>query len=180
MNRTLRLSPIAHISPFLADGELVALNVGPDGCVYLVIAMHPLDYRIEQSSGASFAKTVPDQPQTYRVIGLSGGRPVLDVVIDGERFNVHDVQPLLDELLLVCLRSHFRGSDDFEKNGRIYTRGGKFSRELLLGDGIQSVQTTLDGLIWTSFFDEGVFGNYGWRNPEGASGLVARKADGTK
>src|SRR5262245_7574254 len=152
MNRTLRISPIADISSFLADRELVAFNVGPDGLVYLVIAMRPLDYRIETPTGFSFAKTLPDQPQTYPIVALSGGQTALDVVIDGERFNIHDVQPLFDDLLLVCLRSYFRGPDDFEKNGRVYTRGGQFSREILLGDGIQSVQTTLDGLIWTSFF----------------------------
>src|SRR5262249_20886820 len=35
-----------------------------------------------------------------------------------------------------------------------------------------SVQATSRGVIWTSYFDEGVFGNYGWQNPVGASGLV--------
>src|SRR5919204_7050215 len=180
MNRSVRLSPVASLTPLIGDGQLVAFNVGPDGVVYLVVALRPLDYRLQQPGGASFAKTVPEQPQTYRVIGLSGPRPILDVVIEGERFNIHDVQPLVDELLLVCARSHYRGPDDFEKNGRVYTRHGKFSREVLLGDGIQSVQTTPGGIIWTSYFDEGVFGNYGWDNPVGASGLVAWDSAGNK
>ncbi|WP_176444820.1 hypothetical protein [Paenibacillus herberti] len=41
------------------------------------------------------------------------------------------------------------------------------SREFLLGDGIQSVQVTDKGIIWTSYFDEGVFGNNGWDKPIG-------------
>ncbi len=180
MKRTLRLTPVACISSFIKGGELVAFNVGHDGTAYLAVALKPLDYRIEKRSGASFPKTIPDQPQTYRVVGLRGNQPILDVVIEGERFNIHHIQPILDELLLVCGRSYYKGADDFEKNGRVYSRTGKFVREILLGDGIQDVQTTAKGVIWTSFFDEGVFGNYGWSIPVGASGLIAWDAVGEK
>jgi hypothetical protein len=164
----------------IGDGELVAINVGPDGVTYLVAALEPLDYRIEQPGGASFAKTIPKQPQRYQVVGLSGSQTVLDAVIDGERFNIHDIQPLPDGLLLVCARSYYKGPNDFEKNGRVYTRAGRFAREILLGDGIQSVQATSGGVIWTSYCDEGVFGNYGWQSPFGASGLVAWDSAGNK
>jgi len=180
MTRSVRLPPVASLVPLIGDGELVAFNVGPDGVVYLVVALQPLDYRIEQPGWASFAKTVPEQPQRYRVVGLSGREPVVDLLIEGERFNIHDVQPLGDELLLVCVRSNYEGPDDFEKNGRVYTRDGKFAREILLGDGIQLVQATSGGVIWTSYFDEGVFGNYGWQTPVGASGLVAWDPGGIK
>jgi hypothetical protein len=180
MKRSLRLSPVASLTSWIGEGELVAFNIGPDSVVYLVVALRPLDYRIERPGRGSFAKTMPEQPQTYRVVGLSGSEAFLDIVIDGERFNIHDIQPLVDELLLVCVRSYYNGPDDFEKNGRVYTRGGKFAREILLGDGIKSVQTTSDGVIWTSFFDEGVFGNYGWQSPVGASGLVAWNSSGKK
>jgi hypothetical protein len=163
----------------LAGGELVAFDVGPDDIVYLVVALEPLDYRIDAGRG-SFAKTVPERPQSYRVLGLAGANVVLDVVVRGERFNIHYVQPLGNELLLVCGRSVYRASDDFDLNGRVYSRAGKFVREMLLGDGIQSVQTTPGSVIWTSYFDEGVFGNYGWRNPVGGYGLVAWDAAGSK
>jgi|RhiMethySRZTD1v2_1073278.scaffolds.fasta_scaffold00027_114 hypothetical protein len=175
MKRSIRLSPVAPLAPVIGDGELVAFNVGPDAVTYFVVAQKPLDYRVEQPGGATFAKTVPHQPQNYRVVGLSGSQPVLDVVIEGERFNIHAVQPLPGELLLVCARSHGKGPDDFEKNGRVYTRDGKFAREILLGDGIASVQATAGGTIWTSFFDEGVFGS-----GVGASGLVAWDSAGAK
>ena len=180
MNRSIRLSPVAALATLIGDGELVGFNVGPDGVNYFVVALCPLDYRIDQPGRASFAKTLPKKPQQYRVVGLSGSQTVLDVVIEGERFNIHDVQPLPDELLLVCARSYYKGPDDFEKNGRVYTRAGKFAREILLGDGIQSVQATSNGVIWTSYFDEGVFGNYGWQSPVGASGLVAWDSAGKK
>jgi hypothetical protein len=180
MKQPMQLSPVTSLAGLIGNNELVAFNVGPDGVIYLVVALRPLDYRIEGPGGASFAKTVPDQPQRYRIVGLSGPQSVLDVVIEGERFNIHDVQPLVGELLLVCRRSYYRGPEDFEKNGRVYTRDGKFVREILLGDGIQSVQATSQGVIWASYFDEGVFGNYGWERPVGASGLVAWDSAGNQ
>ncbi len=36
-----------------------------------------------------------------------------------------------------------------------------------------------DGTIITSYFDEGVFGNYGWDEPLGACGLIAWTSEGT-
>ncbi|MDH4048476.1 MAG: hypothetical protein OEV63_10120 [Gammaproteobacteria bacterium] len=180
MKHRLCLSPIASVSSVLAGGTLVAFGVGPTGVVYFVVALNPLDYRTEQPGWASFAKTVPDEPQRYRVVGLSGSDAILDTVIENEPFNIHHVQPLNDELLLVCSRSHYKGPTQFEKNGRVYSRSGRFQREMLLGDGIQDVQATSNGVIWTSFFDEGIFGNYGWENPVGASGLVAWDFTGNK
>lgn len=180
MKRSIRLSPVVSLAPLIGAGELVAFDVGPDGVTYLVIALEPLDDRFEQPGGASFVKTVPDKPQNYRVVALSGDEIVIDLRIAGERFNIHDVQPLPDGLLLVCARSFRRGRDDFEKNGRVYSFEGKFVREILLGDGIQTVQATSEGVIWTSYFDEGVFGNDGWNDPVGASGLVAFDQFGIK
>ncbi|KAM3100860.1 hypothetical protein ACKFKG_00125 [Phormidesmis sp. 146-35] len=80
----------------------------------------------------------------------------------------------------MCARSHYKGPNNFEKNGRVYSFSGEFKREILLGDGIQSVQATSDGIIWTSFFDEGVFGNFGWNEPVGSSGLTAWDSAGNK
>jgi hypothetical protein len=162
MKRTLQIHPLLDLSPFLSDGELVALNVGPDAQLYAVIEQKPLDYREIAASGASFAKTIPSLPQAYRVLAFLESDLTLDVQVKDERFTIHDVQPLpRGELLLVCCRSHYRAPRDFDKNGRVYGPDGELARELLLGDGIATVQTTDSGLIWTSFFDEGVFGNYG-------------------
>ena len=179
MSNSVNLTPEFSLSAFLDGGEIVAFNVGLDGTAYVVVALRPLDYRIQRSS-SSFARIVPAVPQSYRVVGWSNGEVVLDLRIENERFNIHDVQPLGERLLLVSGRSRYRDPDDFDKNGRVYNREGSLEREILLGDGIQSVQTTSAGLIWTSYFDEGVFGNYGWEQPVGAAGLVAWDQEGTK
>lgn len=179
MKRIVKLKPVVSLTQWIGVDEIVGFNVGPDGCVYLILAQKVLDVRHVTTRG-SFAKSVPNQPNRYHVVGLCGAKEQLNVIIENERFNIHDIQPLGDELLLVCGRSAYRGPADFERNGRVYTRDGKFTREILLGDGIQDVQTTPSGVIWTSFFDEGIFGNNGWNNPVGSSGLVAWDASGTK
>src|ERR1051325_8079456 len=175
----ITLKPVACLGSLLAGGELVAFDVGPNGLVYLVIALKPLDYHIVRA-GATFARTTPQEPQDYRVIALRGDQTVRDIHIDGEQFNVHSIQPLGAKLLLTCTRSYYRGEQDFDLNGRLYSSDGAFEKELLLGDGICSVQVDPHEIIWTSYFDEGIFGNCGWRNPIGACGLVAWDTDGNK
>jgi hypothetical protein len=162
------------------ERNVVGFNVGPRGEVYLVLALEPLDYRTEDNGFATFPKTVPRSPQRYRVLAIREGDVELDLVIDHEPFNIHDIQPLADDLLLVCARSTYRGPNDFDLNGRVYSRDGTFVREFLLGDGIAAIQATTRGELWASYFDEGIFGNYGWRNPVGAAGLVAWSDKGEK
>jgi hypothetical protein len=181
MKRSVQLAPIVDLSPFLDGGELVALDLGPDGQLYAAIALEPLDYRSTGAAG-SFAKATPAKPQTYRVLAFYEGQLTLDLLIARERFNIHHIQPLPDgELLLAGARSDYHGQEGSpDRNGRVYSAEGHLLRELLLGDGIQSVQATSSGVIWTSYFDEGVLGNHGWRDPIGAVGLVAWDAQGRR
>ncbi len=48
----------------------------------------------------------------------------------------------------------------------------------VLFGGIQNCVVKADGTIITSYFDEGVFGNYGWDEPLGACGLIAWTPEG--
>ena len=161
----------------IAGAGLVAFNVGPDGEAWFVLALRPLDYRTEDNT---FAKTLPEAPQRYRVLCLRAGVIELDVAIDGEPFNIHHVQPVGDLLLLACSRSWHRGPGNFDLNGRLYARDGRFVRGILLGDGINAIQATRGGEIWAGYFDEGVFGNFGWNQPVGAPGLIAWNEAGEK
>jgi hypothetical protein len=171
--KDLTVSEVADVTAWASDGELVAFNVGPDGACYFVWALRTLDYLKSLPGGASTAKTQPDTPQSYRIVGLRGPDVVCDVLIEREPFNVHHVQPLPGALLIACARCRRRSERDIERNGRIYSVEGQLLDSIVLGDGIQDIQCTPSGLIWTSYFDEGVFGNYGWDAPLGAPGLVA-------
>ena len=180
IDRVLQASETIAVPPASGRVALVGFNVGPHGELYFVSALGQLDYQTRDNGFAIFPKPVPDSPQRYRVQCSRNGSVDLDVTISDEQFNIHDVQPMGDELLLSCSRSLRRTEEDFDLNGRIYGRDGIFRRGILLGDGIEAIQSTSGGQLWTSYFDEGVFGNFGWRDPVGASGLVAWNSAGEK
>ncbi|RKH00499.1 hypothetical protein D7X32_23215 [Corallococcus carmarthensis] len=96
------------------------------------------------------------------------------------------VQPLPgDEVLLVNARCRYLSEKQHERNAHVYSPEGTLLRELTLGDGIADVQTTSDGQVWVSYFDEGVIGNRGWggngsRSPIGSDGLVRFDALGQR
>ncbi|MGW9572493.1 hypothetical protein [Paenibacillus terrae] len=90
---------------------------------------------------------------TYKVLIIDNN--IEEVCIEGQQFNYHYVQPLNHHLLLVGARCHYYGPSQYDLNGKIIDYEGHTVNELLLGDGIQSVQVTEEGTIWTSYFDEG-------------------------
>jgi hypothetical protein len=91
--------------------NVVCINVGPDGKIYLVLVLKTLDYRTECNGFTTFVKVISSSPQLYRVLIVSDGNIELDLTIEHEQFNIHDIQPLGNNLLLTCCRSHYRGPD---------------------------------------------------------------------
>ncbi|HJU39792.1 MAG TPA: hypothetical protein VJ724_09480 [Tahibacter sp.] len=147
-----------------------AVAVGPDRAIYV-------------ASRVGLARLFSRRPPyTYRVLAFADGECTLDVTIAGLPFVVHHVQPLGEHLLLASARCMRRSDGHVDRNARVHARSGELVREFTLGDGLEDVQTTKDGQIWTSYFDEGVLGNpgYGWRDPVGAAGLVAWSDDGER
>lgn len=92
------------------------------------------------------------------------------------------VQATSQGLLLVAARSYLdKGVAD--KNAVLFDSSGKRIDAFCLGDGIEDVQVDEADKIWVSYFDEGVFGNYGWgrgTEPMGADGLVAYDISGRR
>ena len=60
----------------------------------------------------------------------------------------------------------------------VYGSDGHVEGAFLMGDGIADVQSDDAGNIWTSYFDEGIFGNNGWNEPVGAPGLLCFDSTG--
>ena len=192
--RTVQLQPHYDYTPHLAQGVHTRVSIGFDHQLYWLSILHEPDYRRVAENGVSFAKITPDQAQAYRVQAFTGETMILDVTLQNVPMNIHLLQPLPNkELLLVCSRSEYRGVDDFDRNALVYSHEGEFLRSFLLGDGINKVQTTQRGIIWTGYFDEGVYGNYGWDGrtfnadtgkycagpkPVGRDGLLAWNAHG--
>ncbi|MET7992690.1 hypothetical protein ABZU76_17525 [Amycolatopsis sp. NPDC005232] len=92
------------------------------------------------------------------------------------------VQPMPDgRTLIVGARSRWR-KDGPDRNAIVYDADGTPVIEQTLGDGIEHVVATRRGEIWVGYFDEGVFGNYGWGEeeadePVGVHGLNRFSAD---
>jgi hypothetical protein len=82
-----------------------------------------------------------------------------------------------DKPLIVSPRCARHKDGTHELNAKVYDAKGKLEREFLLGDGIQHLQVDRRGRIWVGYFDEGVYGNFGWGGsgaaaPVGAAGLL--------
>lgn len=173
----------------LSGRELMAQGVGPDFDLWLLALEGERDDREQVAPDLpSFAKSLADTPQTYEVLRFSApGAPPECVRLPPNRRNFHFVQPLPDgEVLLVGGRCRYLDKDAHERNAVVFSRDGRMTRELTLGDGIQDVQATADGRLWVSYFDEGVLGNRGWgrgdidSEPIGRSGLVLFDARGQR
>ncbi|ETP71803.1 hypothetical protein UYO_2271 [Lachnospiraceae bacterium JC7] len=93
------------------------------------------------------------------------------------KMNYHFIQSIEDKLLLVASRCSFNNGDP-DKNAVITDLQGNIVSEFCLGDGINKCLVHKDNSIVTAYFDEGIFGNYGWNEPLGACGLKIWSADG--
>ena len=94
------------------------------------------------------------------------------------KFQFHYLRAIGEDFLLFRARCAYRENGP-DQNAWIVSRDGAVLSRFCLGDGIQDCVVKKDGTIITSYFDEGVFGNYGWDEPLGACGLIAWTPEGT-
>jgi hypothetical protein len=140
-----------------------------------------------QPGGARFPKAKADVPYDAQ-IAIHDDEGVRTIEISGETGAFPQVALLNDdEILLVGTRCRRLADGSHELNAHVYGLDGRVRREFLLGDGIEHVATDARGEIWVGYFDEGVFGNYGWGQttttgeqvaPVGSPGLVRFDAEG--
>ncbi len=169
------INSITDINCYVEDYKLVNISQGANQeiCLLAVNAVPQLEKGMfPQSQTQSF--------HNYKVILISE-RFTHQINLLNQSWSYHFVQPIDSKnILLACGRSHYYKDNSYDKNGKVYTNEGTFIREFLLGDGIQDLKVTAQNNIWTSYFDEGVFGNYGWKNPVGAAGLRAWNCNGSE
>ncbi|MFJ4185356.1 hypothetical protein [Kitasatospora sp. NPDC089509] len=77
--------------------------------------------------------------------------------------------------LLASGRTHQDQSGSWERNAVVYSPEGHRVGDLCIGDDIDYVLTDRDGGIWTSYGDEGIYGDH----PETGAGLARWDTDGT-
>lgn len=170
---TVNLQPFFKVADHLQGFQIVSASIGFDGNLYVLL----IDQSPERIDGM-FVQSATKDVHTYKV--LTVGSDVVDErIFHNQKYNYHFVQPVHhDKLLLVGARSRYYDKNHVDRNARLFDWNGELQKELLLGDGIQHLQVTESGTIWTGYFDEGVFGNYGWDKPIGAPGLIAWNLEG--
>jgi hypothetical protein len=176
------LTPHAGLAEILGDLRMVAASIGPDRSACLlavdVAAADSLFARDEQPGWASFPRARTEQPYKAVAIQYDGTRVLLRTELPEVPFAFPFIQILPTGHILVagsrCRYSNGRA----ELNAALYTPEGTLAHQMTLGDGIQDIQASRQGELWVSYFDEGVFGNYGWDQPIGAPGLVCFGQDG--
>jgi len=167
------------LSRFLSyEDEVVASSIDQGHINVLVIHSAP-KYRTENGM---FAITKSEAPKDFTFLRFDfDGNIVVRTIIAEEYYNFHHACFLpSNEILLICGRCRFKSVEDVDKNARIYDLNGNLKRDFVAGDGIQDVKVNRKGLIWISYFDEGIFGNYGWEKPIGYPGLISWDNKGEK
>lgn len=175
--RRLRARLVADLSscvPPIPQGA--GFGVGLDGSVLratLVTAEVPATLG---EGGAAFPKGQVEHGAVLRIV-RARGTAIQATEIPDQTIVPFYVQPVQDGVLVVSARCRWREGGP-EKNAVMYGWDGKVRAAFTLGDGVKDVRVTPDGRIWASYFDEGVFGNYGWGDPDtalpiGRSGFVA-------
>jgi hypothetical protein len=153
-----------------ADGEVrVSASVGPQGQVVALWAAEEDHSALTAATQRPGFATFPD-PGASRVVAVRVSvhdpGPVTAARIPSMGLAHVTVQPLPSgRFLVVAARSQWR-HDGPDRNAIIYDSDGRVLDEAVLGDGIEHVLATSDGYVWAGYFDEGVYGNYGWGNPD--------------
>lgn len=163
----------------IQDHHFINFSIGYDSIIYLLFSEN-----IPERVNGMF---VPTKSYTdYKCITLIVdwennellGSELYNLGI--QEANLHLIQPIGDEILLLGARAILYKDGTTDKNAIITDKHGTTIRAFCLGDGIQDCIVTPDKKIITSYFDEGIFGNNGWDIPLGQNGIVVWNEFGDK
>jgi len=159
--------PIAHSVSFAGTAlhlfieaelseEMFATTAGPGQPIFPKTVM-------ARSYRAELIEASPEGARSTAVEGLDVAYPMIEVLPSGE-------------LVVIGPRAKRYRDGTTDLNCLVFNPQGQILRRFLVGDGIQDAFSDNQGRIWVSYFDEGIFGDFGWGNaggpmPIGASGL---------
>lgn len=168
-----KVKSAADIKDDLMGYTIVSASLGASGEI-CILGVNEVPEKID----GMFPPVQTETTLNYKaVIEGKGYRQVVE--LKNQKWNYHYIQ-LIDEnnILLACARAKLYKDGKFDLNAKVFDLGGNLVREFLLGDGIQDIFVTNKNKIWTSYFDEGVIGNFGWNTPIGRFGLRSWNSDG--
>ena len=176
----IRLAHAGRIMPPQSGCELIDSSITPSGEVVALWVQSAADAaaltsRTDDPGWASFPDARTAKP-INAVVTVQGFDRTTDIRIDSLPVAHPFVQVLPGgRALLVGARCHWK-PEGAERNALVYDAGGTLLLEATLGDGIERIHTTSAGDVWVEYFDEGMYGNYGWGlpgpEPIGAPGTV--------
>jgi hypothetical protein len=170
--KQIKFSYTFNLDNILNQDKIIDCCIGMNGEVIILAQLNEPD-RYDENGIGIFPKVSSKKDNHYRIYKIFS-ESISKIDIQNEHFNYHFIRDLGNETyLLACARSYYYNENKYDLNAHIYDCKGEKLREFLIGDGIQDIKVTKEGTIWTSYFDEGIFGNYGWENPIGSSGLRA-------
>lgn len=147
---------------------MLSFTVGPGGdavTAWAAPAGHDaLTSRTDAGSDfASFPVPSPEEPVDLAVVvhAATGDEVIVLPAVTTAYTSVHQ-HPL--GFLVVGARCRWR-PDGPDRNALLYDRTGALVSSAVFGDGIEHAATTSTGRTWVGYFDEGVFGNFGWDDP---------------
>lgn len=161
-----------------ARGEAIRLSV-------LAEIAEDIFGTVEQPGWATFPKTHTEQAYTATVsITTDSGTNLRQLPLMTATYPIVQILPE-DSMLVVAARCQRFSDGTHEQNARVYRADGSLEVDFCLGDGIEHVQADRAGRLWVGYFDEGIFGNFGWEStgeaiPLGVAGLVCYHACGRK
>ena len=158
--------------------DFVSMSIGFDGKAYFLFSS-----KIPPRIDGIFVDTVANAAYTAVVVTPSWKTGTVEeaerIELGRHAMNFSFLRPVPDGSFLLlgsrCMYSKKKGP---EKNAVFVDREGKVLRSLTFGDGIADCAVREDGVIITSYFDEGIMGNYGWEEPIGYAGLCVWNPDG--
>lgn len=167
--RMLQCRQVAQLPTLEEPAEQIfAVTVSVFG--QLAVLTRPRSGQADQPGDCAGRVYLHDGDQGWWSIRLDGPAvtyPLLDLMPDGN-------------ILVVDARCRRYRDGTADDNAHVFDSAGPHLRSFCLGDGIERLGVDAAGTIWVGYFDEGVFGNRGWRDPIGAAGLVRFDSHGQR
>lgn len=161
-----------EISSVLEKSFLIDITVDTNNTLWLLTQLKLIPDKNLQYNN----KNLSDK---YEIYHIKDGSIHSKMVLDNLDVDFHFLRVLNNnEFLIVGARCRYHSEDNIDNNAVVVDERGNIKRKFILGDGIQDIKIESNSIIWTGYFDEGVYGNYGWDNPIGSCGLRSWTLDG--
>lgn len=173
------VSLLLDLDPFIQDGGVIASVKVQDTGLDTLIAVPSVQNRDPQTKHSP-KEIHASKPSNFIFLRHDfQGKLLLRVEIPPQDFDFQHATYLpSNEILLVCGTCQFRATDDFDLNAKIFDMQGRLLREFSIGDGVKETLVDQLGKIWTTYFDEGISGTLGWKEPIGRPGLIRWNPNG--